>query len=360
MSGLNAGQSDALTITANPSGSFASETITIAAYGSNASGYHGDLSPIVVTVTAQSTASDQTANSVADLATLIQEINKGGSLAVANPNTAFIIHLAANTEYDLDRDFDAINLDAGSSLTIVGGEGTVINGEDAHHGFFLLNGALTLRDLTLEHLTARGGDGLSAANVDGGGGAGLGGALFIAGSNPDQGLTGASAVLDNVSFDQNAAVGGNGGFGGGGNGAGGALDGGVAGAGSFGQGGADYHNGSTQGGFGGGGGAGSIDVAGGDGGFGGGGGIGEGPSGFGGYGGGNQGGGFGGGQGQGGQNQGGYNPGNGGFGGQSQGGQGGYNGNQGGQNQSQPDHDPWGSAPDAGGFSGGAGDEPPF
>lgn len=89
----------------------------------------------------------------------------------------------------------------------------------------------------------------------------------------------------------------------------------------------------------------------------------------GGYGGGNQGGqrgGFGGqslgGQSQGGQgqNQGGYNPGNGGFGGQSQGGQGGYNGNQGGQNQSQPDHDPWGSAPDAGGFSGGAGDEPPF
>ena len=44
-----------------------------------------------------------------------------------------------------------------------------------------------------------------------------------------------------------------------------------------------------------------------------------------------------------------------------EGGQGGYGGgNQGGQNQSQPDHDPWGSAPDAGGFSGGAGDEPPF
>ena len=93
----------------------------------------------------------------------------------------------------------------------------------------------------------------------------------------------------------------------------------------------------------------------------------------GGFGGGNQGGqrgGFGGNQGgfdQGGQGQnqgqGGYNPGNGGFGGQGnqgQGGQGGYNGNQGGQNQSQPDHDPWGSAPDAGGFSGGAGDEPPF
>lgn len=88
-----------------------------------------------------------------------------------------------------------------------------------------------------------------------------------------------------------------------------------------------------------------------------------------GFGGGNQGGqrgGFGGnqgGQGQGGQgqaNQGGYNPGNGGFGGQSQGGnQGGFNGNQG-QNQSQPEHDPWGSAPEAGGFSGGAGDEPPF
>ena len=88
--------------------------------------------------------------------------------------------------------------------------------------------------------------------------------------------------------------------------------------------------------------------------------------GAGGYGGGNQGGqrgGFGGNQGgfnQGGQGQnqgqnqgqGGYNPANGGFGGQSQG--------QGSPNQSQPQHDPWGSAPEAGGFSGGAGDEPPF
>ena len=84
--------------------------------------------------------------------------------------------------------------------------------------------------------------------------------------------------------------------------------------------------------------------------------------GAGGYGGGNQGGqrgGFGGNQGgfdQGGQGQnqgqgqGGYNPANGGFGGQS----------QGGPNQSQPQNDPWGSAPEAGGFSGGAGDEPPF
>jgi len=85
--------------------------------------------------------------------------------------------------------------------------------------------------------------------------------------------------------------------------------------------------------------------------------------GAGGYGGGNQGGqrgGFGGNQGgfdqggQGGQGQGGYNPANGGFGGQSQG------QTQGNPNQSQPQHDPWGSAPDVGGFSGGAGDEPPF
>ncbi|MBC3179708.1 single-stranded DNA-binding protein [Corynebacterium lujinxingii] len=82
----------------------------------------------------------------------------------------------------------------------------------------------------------------------------------------------------------------------------------------------------------------------------------------GGYGGGqgNQGGGFGGQN----QNQGGFG-GNqaGGFGGQNQGqgSQGGFNSNQGGQqNQSQqPPHDPWGSAPEAGGF-GGAGDEPPF
>ena len=82
----------------------------------------------------------------------------------------------------------------------------------------------------------------------------------------------------------------------------------------------------------------------------------------GGYGGGqgNQGGGFGGQN----QNQGGFG-GNqaGGFGGQNQGqgNQGGFNSNQGGQQNQpqQPAHDPWGSAPEAGGF-GGAGDEPPF
>ena len=61
----------------------------------------------------------------------------------------------------------------------------------------------------------------------------------------------------------------------------------------------------------------------------------------------------------------------GGYGGGNQGGQrGGFGGNQGGfdqggqnqgnPNQSQPQNDPWGSAPEAGGFSGGAGDEPPF
>ncbi|WP_333619789.1 single-stranded DNA-binding protein [Dietzia sp.] len=71
----------------------------------------------------------------------------------------------------------------------------------------------------------------------------------------------------------------------------------------------------------------------------------------GGFGGGQQGGGqggFGGNQGQGNQ---------GGFGGQQGGGQGGF-GNSGGQGRGQND-DPWGSAPQAGGFGGGD-DEPPF
>ena len=62
-------------------------------------------------------------------------------------------------------------------------------------------------------------------------------------------------------------------------------------------------------------------------------------------------GGFGGGQGQSQGNQGGFGGGQ----GQSQGNQGGF----GGGNQSQPDNDPWNSAPPAGGF-GGMDDEPPF
>ena len=69
--------------------------------------------------------------------------------------------------------------------------------------------------------------------------------------------------------------------------------------------------------------------------------------------------GYGGGQRQGGQNQGGFG-GQGGQGGQNQGGFGGQNQGQGGQSQqSQPDNDPWNSAPSSDGFAG-MDDEPPF
>ncbi|QGU05786.1 single-stranded DNA-binding protein [Corynebacterium comes] len=40
--------------------------------------------------------------------------------------------------------------------------------------------------------------------------------------------------------------------------------------------------------------------------------------------------------------------------------QGGFGGQQGGQSNQMPANDPWGSAPPAGGFGGGTGDEPPF
>lgn len=74
--------------------------------------------------------------------------------------------------------------------------------------------------------------------------------------------------------------------------------------------------------------------------------------------------GYGGGQRQGGQNQGGFGgqggQNQGGFSGQNQGGFGGQNQGQGGQSQqSQPDNDPWNSAPSSDGFAG-MDDEPPF
>ena len=260
-SGVNAGQAKTgLTVTVDPlqSGDI-SETITIDPYGSNASGYHGALAPITLTVTANVFTNDYTASTADDLATELQRISAGGVYAAAN--TAYVIHLGANQTYDLSQDLSAINLDSGSSLTI-DGDDAVISGGDEHHGFFLLNGALTLKDLTLEDFVAQGGAGSSSVSSGaGGGGAGLGGALFVAGDDEALGLTGASATLENVSFADDAAFGGAGGDEGLGSGQGGSLDGGVAGAPTFGVG------GSGAGAFGAGGGG-----SGGAGGFGGGGG----------------------------------------------------------------------------------------
>jgi autotransporter-associated beta strand protein len=194
----------------NQSGTL-SETITLSPAGSNASGYSGALAPITLTVTGTVPSTDFTVTNETELNEVLTSIDQGGVHAVGN--TAYTITLApANGTLALTSDLDAINLAAGSSLTIVG-NGTTIDGQGDQRGFFVLQGAVTLQDMTIANAVAQGGAGGSGVQA-GGGGAGLGGGLFVAGANSVNGVqitSGGSATLDNVIFVNNAARGGDGG-----------------------------------------------------------------------------------------------------------------------------------------------------
>jgi hypothetical protein len=129
----------------------------------------------------------------------IASIDVGG--ANAQINTHYTITFGNGI--GLGSDLLAINLPTGSSLTIEGGS-FFLNGESNQRGFFVYSGAVTIHDLTIENTQAVGGLG-SYFSGGGGGGAGLGGGLFVASAG--------SVVLDNVSFNGNSAIGGNGGQG---------------------------------------------------------------------------------------------------------------------------------------------------
>jgi hypothetical protein len=100
---------------------------------------------------------------------------------------------------------EAINLGAGSSLTIAGASGATLDGTGTYAGLFVYQGTVSIENLTIFDTVAKGGAGV-------GGGAGLGGGLFVG--------SGASVSLDDVTFLGDAATGGKGGssqgFGGGG------------------------------------------------------------------------------------------------------------------------------------------------
>lgn len=93
------------------------------------------------------------------------------------------------------------NPDPTSIVTIDGNSGT-------YSGFFIPTGNVTIQNMTFQNLTAKGGDGGNGISA-GGGGMGAGGAIyapqiFLNGSNP-------SVTLMNVSINNCSAVGGNGG-----------------------------------------------------------------------------------------------------------------------------------------------------
>lgn len=168
-----------------------------------------------------------------------------------------------------------------ANVTINGGTGNTISGNNTFQVFFIPSGTVAISGLTIIDGNGQGGAGGSGHN-GGGGGLGAGGALFVGSS--------ASVSLSGVNFSNNSAAGG---AGGGGSGSddtgagGGALDGGSGGGsvnsiGSGGGGGSitangtDGSSGGAGGAGGGGGGGGFVFLApggnGGNGGFGGGGG----------------------------------------------------------------------------------------
>ncbi len=169
-----------------------------------------------------------TVASESDLNTAIRDIDANGTQSASN--TAYTITISPNANMVLSSRLLAINLDSGSSLTIIGNTNT-LNGQGSQRGLFVYAGSVTVENLTIENMKAVGGNGGAAGSAGGGGGggAGLGGGLFVA--------SGGSVTLNNVNFTGNTAVGGEGGGpgaggnsgeggGGGGLGGGGGADGG--------------------------------------------------------------------------------------------------------------------------------------
>jgi hypothetical protein len=245
-SGLAAGADDAAPVitigTSGPAGEV-SETITISGTGSSAAGSLMALTPTELVVTAIIPNLTAIATE-ADLNAAIAGYDGGGPLGGGNGT----IDLAAGATIDLTGALNQIDLPTGAGLTIIG-NGATIDGLGNQEGFFVQQGSLTLDNLTIANAVARGGNGNPRNgyySAGGGGGAGLGGGLFVAGS----------ATLNGVSFSGDGAFGGSGGssqfdyFGDYGPGSGGGLNG-FGNPGGFGGGG----NGFQNGGFGGGGGA---------------------------------------------------------------------------------------------------------
>jgi hypothetical protein len=300
--------------------------------GTAASGA-GNNYPLTITATGQADSATQSFTLNVTQQYVVTNLNASGTgslaAAVAAADTAgapAVISFQSGLQGTITEsspDTNAAATGAGPSAFVIrnnanitingadGGNGIAISGNSAMRQFYIASGAsLTLEDLTLTSGKAQGGSG---GHTGGGGGAGLGGAIFNAGTvtiiastlsadtaqggagSPTAGLYsgggGGGMGVDGVTSTNFSVPG----AGGGTNGGAAATTNTAAGAGGFGGGGggglsSSSNIGGADGGFGGGGGGRGIGSGnGGDGGFGGGGGYGTG--GQGGFGGGNAGGG---------------------------------------------------------------------
>jgi hypothetical protein len=163
----------------------------------------------------------------------VADIDVGGVDAAADTQYTFNFEVPGGTLSLGSTPLNAIDLAAGSTLTIDGNSEDIDGSGRTQRGLIVLAGAVNIDSLTLSDLAARGGAGGPGA----GGGAGLGGALYVAGTiTAASGAvmsSGADVTLNDVTFFGDEAVGGAGGSGtgGGGGGLGGAGGSGGSGAG---------------------------------------------------------------------------------------------------------------------------------
>jgi autotransporter-associated beta strand protein len=142
-------------------------------------------------------------------AALIQIATEGAAFPAGQNFTIQI----ATSDLRLTSPLEAASVMAGETLTI-NGMGNTLDGGGAEQGLFIYSGQVNINNLTIANALAQGGAGGDGAFLGkaGGGGAGLGGGLFVAGT-ANGGAAPAIVTLDHVSFSHDSAIGG---FGGGG------------------------------------------------------------------------------------------------------------------------------------------------
>src|ERR1700722_9638054 len=136
----------------------------------------------------------------ADLNNAIQQYDTATSGSITINITQDII-LGTSGVGGLPLDLDALNNSSGVTLVIEGNSHT-LDGDGHDRGFLVYAGNVSIDNLTIDNAAAVGGNG----GTRGGGGAGLGGGLFVA--------SGGTVAIDNVTFSSDSATGGNGGSGG--------------------------------------------------------------------------------------------------------------------------------------------------
>ncbi|WP_257165840.1 autotransporter domain-containing protein [Bradyrhizobium sp. SRS-191] len=146
------------------------------------------------------------------------------AVAAAGANSTVSINFTAG--FTLTSSLSALVANASNVTVNITGNNNTVDGASTYQGIQVSgtnSPIVSISNLTINAMRARGGNGGSGGDGGGGGGLGAGGGLFVA--------AGANVIIDSVTFTNNAAVGGNGGVSGANSGGagGGALNGGTGG-----------------------------------------------------------------------------------------------------------------------------------